>query len=666
MPNKITHSEFLKRFKKRYGHQFRVIGEYRTAKEKLQIECKQHGIFDAAPDTLLNKRRTTACPKCASGLNAQKQRYSTKDFIEKAKLAIGEHYDFSNTVYVGSKTKVLIACRIHGEFKARPAVLLYQKRGCPDCMKETKGDKLRLNLSELERRLVSLHPTISFDLSGYKNNRTKIKCECSKHGIWHATSSNLSRGRGCPSCGLEKNAKSRALSSTEWIKKARAVHGMRYRYHLVEYKNAKTLVKILCRKHGVFECRPGNHVSLGRGCPNCAGVQSSAGKRRPGKSIGQVEFIKRVSKHPDAQTLDFSKSVYKAGYENVTVRCKIHGEFQVSPSNLFNGSGCPDCGREKAKVKRQLPLKEFVRRARQHYGTKYDYSETTLDSLYGYVSVTCREHGAWMVLASNHVIGKSGCPVCAKMKFGKRQKEKNTKTTEEFIARSEKIHGLRYDYSQTEYVHVNKNLTIKCREHGPFNQRASSHLAGKGCPECGKIERAGKQILSAEVLIERFREAHGKRYDYSEVKYLGLTKKVKILCPEHGEFYQAPRTHLERKGCPECSLSKGETAIANILNENAIDYLVEYKVPEAVPEDANLRYDFFIPSLNLLIEYDGEQHFMPVTFGGMSKKAALRVHSEVVLRDKRKNRLAKRHGYKLLRIKYSDNLSSKLTKKLNA
>ena len=223
-----------------------------------------------------------------------------------------------------------------------------------------------------------------------------------------------------------------------------------------------------------------------------------------------------------------------------------------------------------------------------------------------------------------------------------------------------------YDYGQTEYIHINKTVKIGCREHGLFNQRASVHLAGKGCPECGKIERAKKQILSAEVLIERFREAHGKRYDYTEVKYSGLAQKVKILCPEHGEFFQTPRVHLKRSGCPECALSKGETAIANILNENAIDYLVEYKVPEAVPEDANLRYDFFIPSLNLLIEYDGEQHFMPVTFGGMSKKAALRVHSEVVLRDKRKNRLAKRHGYKLLRIKYSDNLSSKLTKKLNA
>ena len=100
--------------------------------------------------------------------------------------------------------------------------------------------------------------------------------------------------------------------------------------------------------------------------------------------------------------------------------------------------------------------------------------------------------------------------------------------------------------------------------------------------------------------------------------YLTNMEKVKIKCKKHGIFLQAPNTHRQGKGCPQCSLSKGEAKVAKYLDEHNIQYIVEYPIKN--PRSGhNLRFDFFLPNQNMFIEYDGLQHFEPVDFGGMSQ-----------------------------------------------
>ena len=91
---------------------------------------------------------------------------------------------------------------------------------------------------------------------------------------------------------------------------------------------------------------------------------------------------------------------------------------------------------------------------------------------------------------------------------------------------------------------------IVCPEHGPFVQSPSNHLSGKGCADC-----AGKNVTT-EKFIEKAREIHGDRYDYSQVEYVSNSTKVTIICPEHGPFDQLPsnHTHIKLKvGCPDCA-----------------------------------------------------------------------------------------------------------------
>ena len=126
-------------------------------------------------------------------------------------------------------------------------------------------------------------------------------------------------------------------------------------------------------------------------------------------------------------------------------------------------------------------------------------------------------------------------------------------TTEEWIRRAKEVHGDKYDYSKVEYIDSKHDVTIICPKHGEFTQRANRHIQGCGCRKCSNQERGLSQKLSNEEWIRRAKEIHGDKYDYSKVEYIDCHKKVCIICPKHGEFWQRPNSHTHGYGCPKCA-----------------------------------------------------------------------------------------------------------------
>ena len=122
-------------------------------------------------------------------------------------------------------------------------------------------------------------------------------------------------------------------------------------------------------------------------------------------------------------------------------------------------------------------------------------------------------------------------------------------TTAEFIQRSAEVHSGKYDYSTTMYTTTYAKVRIMCPIHGEFVQVAKDHLTGYGCPKCGGTGRK-----TTNEFVECARKVHDDKYDYSLVDLKSMNKKVKIICPEHGEFMQRPADHQNGVGCPECSL----------------------------------------------------------------------------------------------------------------
>lgn len=126
----------------------------------------------------------------------------------------------------------------------------------------------------------------------YLNSRTKVCIICPKHGeFWQAPSNHL-QNKGCIHCGIVKSRKNRTSNTKKFIQKAESVHGDKYDYSKVEYKNARTKVKILCKKHGYFHQSPDNHVSKKSGCPIC---RSSKGEIKIRKILTDrnISFIEQ-------------------------------------------------------------------------------------------------------------------------------------------------------------------------------------------------------------------------------------------------------------------------------------------------------------------------------------------------------------------------------------
>ena len=95
-------------------------------------------------------------------------------------------------------------------------------------------------------------------------------------------------------------------------------------------------------------------------------------------------------------------------------------------------------------------------------------------------------------------------------------------------------------------------VKILCPDHGEFEQLPSHHIKGQTCPKCAVNSRASKHKYDTKTFIEKAKETHGDKYDYSEVDYTSSKAKVKIICPKHGEFEQSPAKHLNNQGCYKC------------------------------------------------------------------------------------------------------------------
>lgn len=182
---------------------------------------------------------------------------TTKEFINRAKEKHIDKYDYSFIEYVNSKTKVKISCKEHGIFEQKPYSHI-QGQGCALCA----GVKRKTTEKFIEEAKKIHKNKFNYNFVTYKNNRTKVKILCPKHGIFEQIPDDHLQGFGCAKCGCVKK-----LTNDEFINRSKEIH-KQYDYSLVEYTNMHTKIKIICLKHGIFEQTPHNHLKFS-GCPKC-------------------------------------------------------------------------------------------------------------------------------------------------------------------------------------------------------------------------------------------------------------------------------------------------------------------------------------------------------------------------------------------------------------
>ena len=126
------------------------------------------------------------------------------------------------------------------------------------------------------------------------------------------------------------------------------------------------------------------------------------------------------------------------------------------------------------------------------------------------------------------------------------------KTTEQFVAEAKAIHDSAYEYSNANYIRSNEKLNVTCPFHGDFALTPSNHLKGRGCPTCAKIRRAESRTTTLAEFQRKARQKHKGVYQYGQVRFNKLSDRVRIICPEHGPFWQAASQHLSGRGCWKC------------------------------------------------------------------------------------------------------------------
>lgn len=251
-------------------------------------------------------------------------------------------------------------------------------------------------------------------------------------------------------------------------------------------------------------------------------------------------------------------------------------------------------------------------------------------------------------------------------------KHKLSKSVEEVLTDFKKAHiNEKLDYSLiTKFQNGNQLLPIYCHEkdengneHGLFWQTYKKHyLCNHGCPICnGGIKKPLSYYIKRSQEIHK-NEIGNPLYDYSLIKKEIKNKfqKVPIICPKHGVYYQSFSNHIYGKnGCPICKYSKMEQAVQNYLLDNNIEFIPQCNyntLPWLKCEEYNRRgltLDFYLPTYQVAIECQGEQHFK-ARENSTVKMMSEEIVEKIKYRDEVKFKLCKDNGVNLF---YYSNLN---------
>lgn len=236
--------------------------------------------------------------------------------------------------------------------------------------------------------------------------------------------------------------------------------------------------------------------------------------------------------------------------------------------------------------------------------------------------------------------------------------EVKVRNTNAFLEKARTIHNNRYDYSNVLYKNKYSKVKINCSKHGTFKQSPDAHQRGQGCPQCAQENRLmSRKRKTLSQFVHEANLKHQGKYTYEDAQYFNLLTKTSITCPRHGSFIQSPKAHLSGQGCPTCAddkrtsfyESRGEKMVEQVLLANNIKYVKQKTFPDC-KHKMLLLYDFFLPDHNILVEYDGEQHykFTPRFHGTRNGFEVMQK------RDKIKNVYAEKNGITLIRIRWDE------------
>ena len=396
-----------------------------------------------------------------------------------------------------------------------------------------------------------------------------------------------------------------------------------------EYKGSREKVK--CRCNCGHEWEPiACSLTSGRGCPKC-GLIKIATKRRKSHEA----FVEEVG-NANPNVIVIGK--YTNMHTKVECECQFGHRWFPFAMDVARGEGCPQCGLISRVSKRTKTHEQFVEEVRNInpditvVGT-YKNSHTKIE-------FRCKEGHKWITTPSNVLAGKT-CLTCANIQSSLRQR----KSHEQFVKELKNIHP---DITVIgEYVNSNTKIEFMCSKGHIWKSAPSNLLSGCSCPFCKGEKISALKFKTHEQFLGEVLELG------IDVTVLGTYHSARehILCrcnKCNHEWMITPNNLLRGFGCPKCKKSKGEQAVEEYLIAHNIVFETQKRFADCI-DQRPLPFDFYLPEYNMLIEYQGAQHYMATHRMGDEEKLIYRQKHDCIKREYCKDK-----GINLLEIPYTN------------
>ena len=428
-------------------------------------------------------------------------------------------------------------------------------------------------------------------------------------------------------------------------------------------------------------------------CTSCAVIQRHQEKRNERIKNGET-FENECKKYNLSQWLDnwdYGKNtedtpstLFKGLYVHRYFKCDkgLHESFTKPTMEIVRGKqeySCPYCN-----SLGQYLLDEFGEDGiKMYWSEKNEISPFDISKYSGKkVYFKCKKtdyHDDYLMLVSDFVGRNSRCPQCNNIKgnfhpldsFGSYLEknnmmhlwsEKNTIDPYSFYMKSAKT-----------------EILMKCEKtnyHGDYLVTANAFFKGRRCPYCASVSIHPKDSFG-QTQIDIHGEDFLENY-WSEKNILDPFKlansslqKVWFKCKNdkgHDDYFATCKSFKNGNRCPACKESKGERRVREYFVKNNIEFEAQKTFADLIGDKNKvLPYDFYTPQHNLLIEYQGEHHYMPIYYSSRPKDYCEEKFLQRQEYDRRKREYAESHNITLLEIPYwdYDNVESILAEALH-
>lgn len=297
--------------------------------------------------------------------------------------------------------------------------------------------------------------------------------------------------------------------------------------------------------------------------------------------------------------------------------------------------------KEDCLLGRALSNEEFTTRVVYKVGTEYSFLEPYAGR---HTKIWCRHNLCgyiWRVEAGAFLGNKnfkgSRCPVCCPV-------NNHQKSDATFKKQVSELTNGEYEAVST-YKNARTPVAIRHNKCGNIIKILPySFMQGVGCWHCN-----GGHTYTCSEVPEIVKEKTLGSYEVIS-KYTGYDEPLLVKHKDCGSLVETSLRQIMTRNsisCHTCFGSNGEANVASWLTSKGITYIGQ-KSFDGLRYKSLLSYDFFIPADNILIEYQGIQHYYPVEFFGGEDRFATQQES-----DRLKKEYANRHNYRLISIPYT-------------